>query len=214
MIALTFIHLCPLILVDGVNSLVPEGCGCNFRGVISKYMLWYKFVFKAFKIAHKWMPRDTWDHKLTKRSTLFFFKMIENIHCLYFLWFLIHLLLFIMLYPTTYTMFCTLATAQVVNKQLSSSFCPSVCPWPSSQIPTVGGVLVQDLKHSVGLRFHASTSCIPRYLKLLTIHNIMLCKTEHLPALGNDTNFFLFISWLCHFSAIHFAARWSNNLNI
>ena len=44
-----------------VNSLTPGRCGGNFKDVISKHMLWIKFLSTASDIALRWMPQITFD---------------------------------------------------------------------------------------------------------------------------------------------------------
>ena len=45
------------------NSLVPGWCGWNFKSVISKHMLWIKFMSTCCEIVFRWMPQNTFDDK-------------------------------------------------------------------------------------------------------------------------------------------------------
>ena len=47
------------------NSVVPLSFGSNFKNVISKDMLWIRFMSMFCKVVPRWMPQNTFDDKST-----------------------------------------------------------------------------------------------------------------------------------------------------
>ena len=62
------VNQCPLSIHEGMerlNSLAPGRCGNHFKSVISKHMLWIKFMGTSCEIALRRMPQNTFDNKPT-----------------------------------------------------------------------------------------------------------------------------------------------------